>query len=106
MARNDLDSAIDFSCDGWFFWVGAAFAVGITIRIVGGVAIIFSGRSKQGKKPFLKEVVDDYHKCRAGTKTICQSFILNGILVFIAFAGFLTLSCWLILRKPDHTNQL
>lgn len=99
MAHTDLDTAIVPSCNGWFWWVPAAFAVGITIHIVGGVAIHFSDRSKQGKKSFRDEVVDDFHKCRAGMKPIIQSFILNGILVFIVFAGFLALSCWLILRK-------
>jgi len=104
MAHTDLDAAIVPSCNGWFWWVPAAFAVGITIHIVGGVAINFSGRSKQGKKSFRDEVIGDFHKCRAGMKPV---FILNGILVFIAFAGFLALSCWLILRtNPGQRDYL
>ena len=32
MARTDLNSAQVFGCGGWYWWVGASFAVGITIR--------------------------------------------------------------------------
>ena len=104
MAHTDMNSAIDQSCDGWFWWVPAAFAVGFTIRLVGGISIHFSGRSKQGKKSFGKEVIDDFHKCREGTKSIFQSFILHGILVSIVFAGLLALSCWLIMRVNPEQN--
>lgn len=105
MARTDLDTAITQSCDGWFWWVPAAFAVGITVRIVGGVAINFSGRSQQGKKSFRTEIVDDFRKCRAGSRPTSQSFILISILVFLLFAGFFALSCWLILRENPQRIQ-
>lgn len=102
MAHTDLTSVVVFSCDGWFWWVGAAFAVGITVRIAGGVAIHFSDRSRQGKKTFLKEITEDFHKCRAGTRSIGQSFILKGWLISCIFAGFFALSSWLILRENPN----
>eukprot|EP00578_Thalassiosira_sp_NH16_P028307 CAMPEP_0181097656 /NCGR_PEP_ID=MMETSP1071-20121207/11688_1 /TAXON_ID=35127 /ORGANISM="Thalassiosira sp., Strain NH16" /LENGTH=351 /DNA_ID=CAMNT_0023180157 /DNA_START=101 /DNA_END=1156 /DNA_ORIENTATION=+ len=106
MAHNDLDSATVQGCSGWFWWVPAAFAVGVTIRIAGGVAIHLSGRSKQGKKSVRKEIIEDVHKCRAGVKSIFQSFILAGIIVLFVCAGFLALSSWLILRKsPEQVNR-
>lgn len=105
MAHTDLGSAEVTGCEGWFWWVGASFAIGITIRIVAGIAIHFIGRAKQGKKPFIKEVTDDFYKCRAGTRSIFQSFILRGICVFIVFACFMTLSCWLILRDNNVAQR-
>ena len=75
--------------------------------IVAGVAINFVGRARQGKKPFTKEITDDYCKYRAGKISITQSFILHGIIVFLAFTFFLVISCWLILRDntvPDGTK--
>lgn len=99
MARTDAGTVTVQSCSGWFWWVPASIAVGITVRIVGGVAIHFSSRSQQGKKAFRHEFVDDFRKCRAGTKPILQSFILTSIIVFLVFAGFFALSTWLILRE-------
>ena len=75
--------------------------------ILAGVAINFVGRAKQGKKPFTKEITVDYCKYRAGEISITQSFILHGIIVFLAFTFFLVISCWLILRDntvPDGTK--
>ena len=94
MAHTDLGSAEVTGCEGWFWWVGASFAVGITIRIVAGIAIHFIGRAKQGKKPFFKEVAADFQG-----RSIFKSFILAGIFMFIALAGFVVLSGWLILRE-------
>lgn len=99
MAQTDLGSATTQSCSGWFWWVPATFAVGITIRIAGLVAIHFSGRSQQGKKSFREELADDYQKCQAGMRPKSQSIILAGTLLLISFTGFFVLSCWLILRE-------
>lgn len=81
MAHTDMDSAIDQSCGGWYWWMPAAIVVGITIRLVGAIAIHFSNRSKQGKKSFSKEVRDDFRQCTARTKPLWQSFLLRGLLV-------------------------
>ncbi|KAL7493376.1 hypothetical protein ACHAWT_002526 [Skeletonema menzelii] len=97
MGHTDLDGAQTFGCNGWYWWVGAAFAVGITIRIAAGVAIHCVGRAKQGKNPFLKEIVADFRGVTGRTRSIFQSFILRGILMFLVLVGFAVLSGWLIL---------
>ena len=99
MGRTDQDGSETFGCNGWYWWVGAAFAVGITIRIASVMAIHCAGRSKQGKNPFLKEVAADFHGVMGRTRSIFQSFILRGILMFLVLAGFAVLSGWLILRE-------
>lgn len=99
MAHTDLVEAQISDCSGWYWWVGAVFAVGFTIRIAAGVAINLKDRTKQGKKSFTEEVAADFNQCRAGTRSIFQSFIVHGILVLIVFAGFFVLSSWLILKE-------
>ena len=99
MAQNDLVGAETFGCNGWYWWVGAAFAVGITIRIAGGMAIHSVGRAKQGKKPFFKEVAADFRGVIGRTRSVLQSFILRSLVMVVVFAGFAVLSGWLILRE-------
>lgn len=94
MGHTDLDNAETFGCNGWYWWVGASISIGISIRIAGLIAIHTVGRAKQGKKPFFKEVAAD---CQG--RSIFKSFILAGIFLFVALAGFVVLSGWLILRE-------
>ena len=99
MGHTDLAGAETFGCNGWYWWVGAAFAVGITIRIAAGMAIHSVGRAKQGKNPFFKEVVADFRGVTGRTRSILQSFILRSLVMCVVFAGFAVLSGWLILRE-------
>ena len=106
MAHTDLDTAIVHDCSGWFWWVGAAFSIGVTIRAVGLAAIHLSNRSKQGKFGVKKEVADDFHKCRSGEKPLYKSFILTSVLGLIVIIGLFDLSAWLVLRQnPAESNQ-
>lgn len=93
MAHTDIENATHHDCEGWYWWVPAAFAVGILIRLAGCVAINVSDRSKQGKKPLRTEMK---------TKS---SVVTQGLLVLIAFIGLLALSSWLIL-KTSSIDQL
>ena len=94
MGHTDLDDAETFGCNGWYWWVGASISIGISIRIAGLIAIHTVGRAKQGKNPFFKEVAADFQG-----RSIFKSFILRGIFMFVALAGFVVLSGWLILRE-------
>ena len=106
MARTDPDAVLTQSCDGWFWWVGAAFAIGLTIRLAGLVAIHLSHRSKQGKKSLKMEVTNDCHHCREGAKPVHQSFIFTCIVTTILFGGLFVLSCWLVLRENEMQNNI
>jgi len=106
-ADNNVDSsALEQHCGGWFWWLPASIAVGIMIRIAGGIAIHCKDRSKQGKKTLLLEAKEDFSRPRS-MKALFQSFILTGIVLFLVLAGFLVLSIWLILRTnpEEHPNN-
>lgn len=93
MAHTDIENALIHECHGWYWWVPAAFAVGILIRLAGCVAINVADRSKQGKKSLWTEMKAN------------SSVFIQGLLVFIAFVGLLALSCWLILRTSSNIDQ-
>jgi len=88
LGMTNRDVAITKGCDGYYYWVPAAFAIGLTIRLLGGIAIHFSDSSKQGKKTFFQMV-----------KSGSRHFFFKGLVIFTFFCGLFALSCWLILRK-------
>ena len=96
MAHTDIDEAIVQSCHGWYWWVPASVAVGVTIRLAGCIAINMSDRSKQGKKSLWTEICD-------GTITQLIFIIFQLISVLVIFVGLFLLSSWLIL-KESPTN--
>jgi hypothetical protein len=97
---NSVDKkALVQSCDGWFWWVPAAFLIGITIRVLGCIAINFAERSKQGKKSVTEEVRND---CQNRQRTqIMHSFVLKSLVVIFVLLVLIIVSCWLILREKE-----
>jgi hypothetical protein len=94
LAQND-SSVREQSCSGWYWGVLPALLVGLTIRWVAAGTIHVSERSKQAKKPLLKEMK---HEAGQNDLSIFKSTRMFVAVFFVVFAALFSLSSWTIVR--------
>jgi hypothetical protein len=94
LAQND-SSVREQSCSGWYWGALPALLVGLTIRWVAAGAIHVSERSKQAKKPLLKEMK---HEAGQNDLSIFKSTRMFVAVFFVVFAALFSLSSWTIVR--------
>jgi hypothetical protein len=95
LAQND-SSAREQSCSGLYWGALPALLAGLTIRWVAAGAIHVSERSKQAKKPFLKEMKQ---QAVGENFSIFKSTRMYMAVFVVVFAALFSLSSWTILRN-------
>jgi len=89
MAMND-PSVSNFTCNGWFWNVGPALMVGLTLRYIAFGVINTFNQGQQAKKSFFT-----HRLIRQGSK----SLYIKTALYWVILIALFVLTCFLILRK-------
>ena len=90
LAEHD-PSAVEQSCNGWYWSVLPAIFIGLSIRFAGGCALHVFNRDKQTKKPLSFVMRRDTKVCLA---VVGYSVALLGLIIF---------TTWLMMRDVGNT---
>jgi hypothetical protein len=95
LGQNDR-AVVQHTCNGWYWGVLPAVAVGLTVRFLGAGAIHAFYRSKQARKPFVSDLLQ-----RPLSKNRVFLTSVTYMITFLCLFGF---TSWFILRTVGQAG--